>query len=164
MVLFRTLISFTLSRNHFPPEIQSYINCLYSQLSATVTSASWTSESFVMSHGVFQGDPLSPLIFICCFNSLLNFPKVLKRPRNNAGPATLILTVCTPNPPLQSPPLHGQPTLLSCPVRYSKETPLPLIFILSSNPLLDFLKTNSQHTTSMALLLSRFPMLMTSTS
>ena len=31
----------------------------------------------------------------------------------------LILIVCTPNSPLQSPPLHGHPTLLSCTVGYS---------------------------------------------
>ncbi len=69
------LISYTLSRNQFPPEIISYINCLYSQLSASVITPSWSSSSFSMSQGVFQGDPLSPLIFILCFNPLLDFLK-----------------------------------------------------------------------------------------
>ena len=64
-------IPFTLSRNHFPPVIQ----CLYSPFSATVTNSSWSSSSFSISRGVFQGDVLSPIVFILCFIPLLDFLK-----------------------------------------------------------------------------------------
>ena len=54
-----SLISHTLLRNEIPPEIQSCIKTLYSSLCATVVTPSWSSSPFSISHGMFQGDPLS---------------------------------------------------------------------------------------------------------
>ena len=69
-------MSFTLARNQFPPVIQSHITCIYSELSATITTSCWSSSPFCMSRGVFQGDRLSPLIFILCCNPILALLKL----------------------------------------------------------------------------------------
>ena len=56
--------------NHIklPSQVISYIMSGYSKLSATVKMKEWTSN---IKHGVFQGDTLSPLIFLVVFNLLI---------------------------------------------------------------------------------------------
>lgn len=67
------LIQHTLRRFHFPPEIQIYINTLYSNQSSKVYTKSFSSSSFRFRKGVFQGDPLSPIIFLMVFNPIIEF-------------------------------------------------------------------------------------------
>ena len=40
-----------------------YIETLYSELNGTVNGPTWFSEPFHFNKGVFQGDPLSLIIF-----------------------------------------------------------------------------------------------------
>ena len=63
----------SLKRNHFPPEIIQYINNFYSSIQAKVVTKSFQSEIFTFKRGVFQGDPLSPIIFLLVFNPILQF-------------------------------------------------------------------------------------------
>ena len=65
------LISYSLLRYKIPIEIHSYIMNLYSTLKGTVVTKDWSSEEFTFNKGVFQGDPLSPVIFLLIFNPLL---------------------------------------------------------------------------------------------
>ena len=66
-----SLISHSLKRNNFPPEIVLYIHNFYSNLQATVHTSTFKSEIFSFKRGVFQGDPLSPIIFLTVFNPIL---------------------------------------------------------------------------------------------
>ena len=70
------LIHFTLQRHDFPPLIQCYIKNLYSTLSGQVRTKEWVSNEFQFQRGIFQGDPLSPLVFILCFDPIIQFLKV----------------------------------------------------------------------------------------
>ena len=54
-----------------PDAVSSYINDLYSKLSAYVTTKSWSTPSFSIQKGVFQGDTLSPILFLLCFNPII---------------------------------------------------------------------------------------------
>ena len=65
------LISFSLKRYDVPIQIHDYIMNLYSILKGTVVTKDWTSQQFNFEKGVFQGDPLSPIIFLAVFNPLL---------------------------------------------------------------------------------------------
>ncbi len=65
------LIELTLKRNNFPPSKCKYISNLYSSLNGTVVCDNWQSKNFKFKKGIFQGDPLSPLIFILCFNPII---------------------------------------------------------------------------------------------
>ena len=67
------LIVHTLQRNNFPPEVVHYIHQFYSQLNAIVSTKNFKSELFTFRRGVFQGDPLSPIIFLTVFNPILQF-------------------------------------------------------------------------------------------
>ena len=67
------LISVSLQRFDIPQPIITYISTLYSRLNGSVVGPGWTSDSFAFRKGVFQGDPLSPTIFIMCFNPIIEF-------------------------------------------------------------------------------------------
>ena len=65
------LIMETLRRNHVPDNICSYMSSFYSNCRAVVETQSWRSQPFPFRRGVFQGDPLSPTIFLMAFNPVL---------------------------------------------------------------------------------------------
>lgn len=60
-----------------PREVQSYTHSMYSQLSARVVTWNWSTPSFQISRGVFQGDTLSPLIFLLTFNPIIHLANSL---------------------------------------------------------------------------------------
>ncbi len=66
------LIKIGLERLGIPKEIQSYIKQLYNNMSGKVVTNGWTSEEFSFKKGVYQGDPLSPIVFLLTFNSILD--------------------------------------------------------------------------------------------
>ena len=61
----------SLERTHFPPQIQNYIREQYKQTTSVVQTGLFKSEEFSFKRGVFQGDPLSPIIFLLAFNPVL---------------------------------------------------------------------------------------------
>ena len=65
----------SLRRNHFPPEVIQYVHNFYKNIQAKVVTKSFQSEIFSFKRGVFQGDPLSPIIFLLAFNPILQFLK-----------------------------------------------------------------------------------------
>lgn len=67
------LIFLMLARLNVPEAIQHYIKNLYSSLSGRAVTKDWTSKEFGFKKGIFQGDPLSPLIFILCFDPIVQF-------------------------------------------------------------------------------------------
>jgi len=60
-----------------PRQLRSYITSAYSQLSAYVVSKKWSTPIFSIHKGVFQGDTLSPLIFLIAFNSIIQLAQSL---------------------------------------------------------------------------------------
>ena len=65
------LIDFTLKRNFVPPIIRKYFLNMYTHSTAVVKSTAWRSNQFKFKRGVFQGDPISPVIFLLVFNPIL---------------------------------------------------------------------------------------------
>ena len=65
------LIPLCLDRMQLPANVKHYIVALYGNLRGRVRTSEWVSEEFRFNKGVFQGDPLSPIIFIICFNPIL---------------------------------------------------------------------------------------------
>ncbi len=65
------LIMIGLERFGIPDEIQSYIKQLYNNISGKVVTKGWTSEEFSFKTGVYQGDHLSPIVFLMAFNPIL---------------------------------------------------------------------------------------------
>lgn len=69
------LIVKALQRYNFPIQIINYIQTLYSNMTAQIQTPFWSSSPFYMKKGVFQGDPLSPLVFLSAFNPIIEFLK-----------------------------------------------------------------------------------------
>ena len=65
------LISHSLNQFDIPENISNYVLNLYSNLQGSVVSQQWSSEQFKFAKGVFQGDPLSPIVFLICFNPII---------------------------------------------------------------------------------------------
>ena len=65
------LIPICLDRMKIPANVRDYIVNLYGR----VRTSEWVSEEFKFNKGVFQGDPLSLIIFLACFNPVIEFLK-----------------------------------------------------------------------------------------
>ena len=57
------LIQFALKHYHTPSKVVSTVANLYTNLSATITTPAWTTAEIPLQVGVYQGDPLSTVIF-----------------------------------------------------------------------------------------------------
>ena len=67
-----SLIDFSLHRYHAPSHFCNVVASLYSGLSARVSTDAWTTPSFLLNIGVYQGDPLSGVIFNTVINTLVD--------------------------------------------------------------------------------------------
>ena len=75
-----------------PQNVILYINNLYSRLAGSVTGDGWSSEKFTFKKGVFQGDPFSPIIFLACFNPILEYLESIKEKHGYNLNGTRIIT------------------------------------------------------------------------
>ena len=64
------LIDFTLQHFHAPLQFRNTIAHLYSNLNVVVTTPSWATSSIPLRIGVYQGDPLSVVIFNSVMSTL----------------------------------------------------------------------------------------------
>ena len=65
------LIHDTLEALKVPAQVRIYIRDLYSQLKATIRTKQWSFPEFSVKRGVFQGDTLSPIIFLLSFSPII---------------------------------------------------------------------------------------------
>ena len=72
------LINHTLQRNGLPNSVCKYVENLYSRLQGQVKGPNWMSSPFDFKRGVFQGDPLSPIIFLTVFNPIVQHLKSIE--------------------------------------------------------------------------------------
>ena len=66
------LIAFSLKHYHAPPQFCNMLEPLYSGLKGSIVSQQWTTNSFNIGKGVFQGDPLSVLLFNTVMNTYID--------------------------------------------------------------------------------------------
>jgi len=88
-----SLIQFTLKHYHAPPRFCQVLEALYSGLSAQVITADWATPLIPLQIGVYQGDPLSVVIFNTVTNTLVDTLQTHVDPArqlsgNNAHPLT----------------------------------------------------------------------------
>ena len=67
-----SLIRFLFQHYHAPPEMVDMMAALYENLIRIVSSKSWQSHPLHLQIGVFQGDPLSVLVFNTVMNTLVD--------------------------------------------------------------------------------------------
>ena len=65
------LILDALTRHFLPQNVITYFHNTYMNSKAVVETKSWRSEPFPFKKGVFQGDPISPIIFLMTFNPII---------------------------------------------------------------------------------------------
>ena len=63
-----------------PVPVVHYIQSFYSVLTVIITSRTWDTEPILFQRGVFQGDTLSPVMFLLAFNPLLKLAEFLNHP------------------------------------------------------------------------------------
>ena len=66
-----SLVHETLIRNFLPPNILNYFKSCYGNSQSVVQTPQWRSNPFPFRRGVFQGDPISPIVFLMAFNPVL---------------------------------------------------------------------------------------------
>ena len=66
------LITFALAHYHAPPELIQLVTNIYDGLTAVVSTKSWTTAPIHLQLGVYQGDPLSAIIFNMVLNTLVD--------------------------------------------------------------------------------------------
>ena len=57
-----------------PSAFFHYIQSFYSQLSVTITNKVWETDPIPIRRRVFQGNTLSPIVFLLVFNPILKLP------------------------------------------------------------------------------------------
>ena len=67
-----SLIDFSLRHYHAPPQFLTTVQALYTGLNAKVITAEWETPLIPLQKGVYQGDPLSVVIFNTVMNTLLD--------------------------------------------------------------------------------------------
>ena len=67
-----SLIEFSLRHYHAPPQFLSILHSLYSGLNGIVTTKTWETPLVSLQKGVYQGDPLSVVIFNTVMNTLVD--------------------------------------------------------------------------------------------
>ena len=67
-----SLISFALKHYHAPPQFLAIIQSFYSNLSANINSSQWSTSPIPLRVGVYQGDPLSVVIFNTVINTMID--------------------------------------------------------------------------------------------
>ena len=72
------LIQFALEWYHVPPDIRELIYNYYDELFVRVRTQKWTTDWFMYQIGLFQGCPLSVVLFLIVFNLLLDLLKTKK--------------------------------------------------------------------------------------
>ena len=60
-----------------PPSFKDYVQSFYSQFFVIVKGNSWETDQIPFKRGVFQGDTLSPIIFLLVFNPVLKLAESL---------------------------------------------------------------------------------------
>lgn len=70
-----SLIQFSLNHYHAPPKFSSIVDNLYSGLSAKILTDDWCTPFIPLKTGVYQGDPLSVVIFNTVINTLVDSVK-----------------------------------------------------------------------------------------
>ena len=70
------LISYCLQHYHAPRSFLDTVSNIYSDLSATISTEEWTTTPIPLKKGVFQGDPLSPIIFNTVMSTLTDTLRV----------------------------------------------------------------------------------------
>ena len=65
------LIIDMLQHVHLPTEVISYVADCYSKLQAVVATKEWQTNYFTIQRGIFQGDTLSPLLFLVAFQPII---------------------------------------------------------------------------------------------
>ena len=73
------LIPYVMQHYHIPERISAYITSLYTKLIGKVCTQDWETEFFRFLKGVFQGDPLSGVIFLLVFNPIIEYIKLYKK-------------------------------------------------------------------------------------
>ena len=67
-----SLIDFSLRHYHAPPIFQAMVQSLYNNLSASDTASNWFNPAIPLQIGVYQGDPLSVVMFNTVINTLVD--------------------------------------------------------------------------------------------
>ena len=67
-----SLISFALKHYNAPPKFSRIVSAFYTGLSAQITSSSWSTQLIPLEVGVYQGDPLSVVIFNTVINTMVD--------------------------------------------------------------------------------------------
>ena len=65
-----SLIQFVMTHYHAPPEFCGLLQSWYSGLSTSISTQNWTTSPIPLQIGVYQGDPLSVVIFLTVMNTL----------------------------------------------------------------------------------------------
>ena len=60
-----------------PSQLVTYIDNAYLKLTASISTRHWVTPTFKISRGTFQGDTLSPLLFLLCFHPILAYAERL---------------------------------------------------------------------------------------
>ena len=76
------LIRFSLEHYHAPAQMITTVSNLYQGLTGVVRTKKWSTGPFPMEIGVFQGDPLSVIIFNTVMNTLID---TLQKSREDLG-------------------------------------------------------------------------------